>query len=72
MASKIRFVYLLNYYLLVVKAAYLQEPAEELIDLMVSPSIRMLAGVLISVMVIAGIYPRHFIELAKAAAMVLM
>ena len=70
--AMINVVISLYYYLLVVKAAYLEEPAEELPDLMVSPSIRMLAGVLISVMVIAGIYPRHLIELAKAAALVLM
>jgi NADH-quinone oxidoreductase subunit N len=70
--AMINVVISLYYYLLVVKAAYLQEPAEELPDLKVSPSIRVLAGVLISVMVVAGIFPRHLIELAKAAALVLM
>ncbi|MBW1724171.1 MAG: hypothetical protein JRD87_11415 [Deltaproteobacteria bacterium] len=48
------------------------EPAEELPDLKISPSIRVLTGILISVMIVAGIFPTHLIDLAKAAAMVLM
>ncbi len=70
--AMINVVISLYYYLLVIKAAYLQEPAEELPDLKISPSIRMLTGILISVIVVAGIFPRHLIELAKAAALVLM
>jgi NADH-quinone oxidoreductase subunit N len=58
----------LYYYLLILKAAYLQEPAEELPPLSVSPPIKILAGLLICVMVVAGIFPRYLIELAGAAA----
>jgi len=70
--AMINVVISLYYYLLVVKAAYLLEPAEELPDLKISPSIRVLTGILISVMIVAGIFPTHLIDLAKAAAMVLM
>jgi NADH-quinone oxidoreductase subunit N len=62
----------LYYYLLVLKAAYLLEPVEELPEIVISPSMRVLTGVLITVMIIAGIYPGHLIGLARAAALVLM
>jgi len=70
--AMINVVISLYYYLMVVKAAYLLEPAEELPDLKISPSIRVLTGILISVMIVAGIFPTYLIDLAKAAAMVLM
>jgi len=62
----------LYYYLLVLKAAYLLEPVEKLPEIVISPSMRVLTGVLITVMIIAGIYPGHLIGLARAAALVLM
>jgi NADH-quinone oxidoreductase subunit N len=70
--AMINVVISLYYYLLVVKAAYLLEPETELPELQISPSTKVLAGVLISVMIVAGIFPTHLIELAKAAAQVLM
>jgi NADH-quinone oxidoreductase subunit N len=70
--AMINVVISLYYYLLVVKAAYLLEPEKELPDLKISSSTRVLAGILISVMVVAGIFPTHLIDLAKAAAMALM
>ena len=62
----------LYYYLLVLKAAYLLEPAEDLPALEVTPSVKVLTGLLIIVMVAAGIFPAHLIKLAQAAAGVLM
>jgi NADH-quinone oxidoreductase subunit N len=61
----------LYYYLLILKAAYLEAPAEALPPLNISPQIKILAGGLIIVMVVAGIFPTYLIELASAAAAVL-
>jgi len=61
----------LYYYLLLIKAAYLTEPEEQLPDLRVSPSVKLLAGALILFMIVAGIYPTHLIELAASAARIL-
>jgi len=69
--AMINVVISLYYYLLILKAAYLEEPAEELPPLNVSPAVKILSGVLIVVMVVAGIFPRYLIELANAAAAVL-
>jgi NADH-quinone oxidoreductase subunit N len=69
--AMINVVISLYYYLLILKAAYLEEPAEELPPLALSPSIKILAGVMVVVMVVAGIFPRYLIELANAAAAVL-
>ncbi len=62
----------LYYYILVVKAAYLLEPDEELPRLAVSMPTKVLAGVLVTVMVVFGIFPHHLLEVALAAARVLM
>jgi NADH-quinone oxidoreductase subunit N len=62
----------LYYYLLVVKAAYLLEPAGELPTLQVSPPMKLLAGVLVAVMVVAGIYPRLILEISRSAAAVIV
>ncbi|MBL7179822.1 MAG: NADH-quinone oxidoreductase subunit N, partial [Desulfobacterales bacterium] len=70
--AMINVVISLYYYLLVLKAAYLLEPETELPELQISPSIKVLAGALISVMIGAGFFPTYLIELAKAAAQVLM
>jgi NADH-quinone oxidoreductase subunit N len=70
--AMINVVISLYYYLLVVKAAYLLEPGKELPDLNVSPSIKVLAGLLIFGMVAGGLFPNYIIELSKAAATVLL
>jgi len=70
--AMINVVISLYYYLLVLKAAYLLEPDEELPGFTLSPSMKVLGGVLMAVMVIAGIYPHHLIELARAAAQMLL
>jgi NADH-quinone oxidoreductase subunit N len=70
--AMINVVISLYYYLLVVKAAYLLEPGKELPDLKVSPSIKVLAGLLIFGMVAGGIFPNYIIELSRAAATVLL
>jgi NADH-quinone oxidoreductase subunit N len=68
--AMINVVISLYYYLLILKAAYLQEPAEELPPLALSPPVKILAGLLVCVMVVAGFFPRYLIELAGAAAAV--
>jgi NADH-quinone oxidoreductase subunit N len=68
--AMINVVISLYYYLLILKAAYMQEPAETQAPLHVSPPVKILAGLLICVMVVAGIFPRYLIELASAAAAV--
>jgi NADH-quinone oxidoreductase subunit N len=62
----------LYYYILVVKAAYLLEPDEELARLVVTTPTKVLTVVLVTVMVVMGVYPHHFLEVARAAARVLM
>ncbi len=62
----------LYYYLLVVKAAYLLEPTEDLPPLQVSSSVKFLTGSLVAVTIIAGFYPTQLIEIARAAARALM
>jgi NADH-quinone oxidoreductase subunit N len=62
----------LYYYLMVVRAAYLLEPAVDLPGLSVPPATKLLAGVLVAVMVISGIYPTLILDLSRAAAAVLM
>jgi NADH-quinone oxidoreductase subunit N len=70
--AMINVVISLYYYLLVVKAAYMLKPLEELPNYPISPPIKMLTFSLIVIMVGIGIYPQHLIELTKAAASVLM
>jgi NADH-quinone oxidoreductase subunit N len=70
--AMINVVISLYYYLLVLKAAYLQEPREEMPALQISAPIKILTGLMVGIMVVAGIYPRHFIELAKAAVQTLL
>jgi NADH-quinone oxidoreductase subunit N len=57
----------LYYYLVVIKAAYLLEPEEQLAPLHLSPSIRLLSGALITLMIVAGFFPYHLLKLASAA-----
>jgi NADH-quinone oxidoreductase subunit N len=62
----------LYYYLLVLKAAYLTEPEQDLPVLAVSPMTKILAGSLTGVMIVAGFYPAFLIRIAGAAANILM
>ena len=62
----------LCYYLLVVRAAHLLEPAEEFPDLKISSSTKVLTGILVSAMIVVGIFPNHLIDLEIAAATALM
>ena len=68
--AMINVVISLYYYLLILKAAYLEEPAEEQPPLKISPAVKILAGALVIVMVVAGIFPRYLIDIATAAAAV--
>ena len=70
--AMINVVISLYYYLLVLKAAYLQEPREKKPALRVSSPIKILTGVLVGIMVVAGIFPKHLIELAKAVVQTLI
>lgn len=65
--AMINVVISLYYYLLVLKAAYLDEPDEELPELQISPAIKLLAGALISAMVAMGIFPTTVLKLAELA-----
>ena len=58
----------LYYYLMVVRAVYLLEPAEEQPVLKISPALKLLAGALVAAMVIFGIYPTLISEIFSAAA----
>ena len=52
--------------------SYLAEPEGNPPRLQVSASTRVLAGVLVTIMVAAGIFPHRILEVAKAAARSLM
>jgi NADH-quinone oxidoreductase subunit N len=62
----------LYYYLMVVRAVYLIEPAAERPRLPVPPALKLLVGALVAVMVICGIYPTLILELSRSAAAVLV
>lgn len=70
--AMINVVISLYYYLLVIKAAYLQEPAEEQSPVRLSPAMSMLTGGLILAMVLGGFFPNPLIELALAASKTLL
>jgi NADH-quinone oxidoreductase subunit N len=70
--AMINVVISLYYYLLVLRAAYLLEPEEELAALIISVPVKILAGVLVVVMLVAGIFPTYLIGLAQAAARMLI
>ena len=70
--AMINVVISLYYYLLILKAAYLQEPQDEPSPLHLSQPTAILTGVLVVVMVVVGIYPTYLFELARAAAGTLM
>jgi NADH-quinone oxidoreductase subunit N len=66
--AMINVVISLYYYMLVIKAAYLLEPPNDLPALSVSPPVKLLTGTLVTAMVVIGVFPTHVIELARAAA----
>jgi len=70
--AMINVVISLYYYLLVIKAAYLTEPDQPRPAIELSLPLRILTGMLVGVMVGGGIFPRYLIELAAAAAGVLI
>jgi len=69
--AMINVVISLYYYLLILRAAYLLEPEEVQAGIQLSTPMKMLTGALVMVMVVAGIYPHHLIELTRAAALML-
>ena len=62
----------LYYYILVVKAAYLLEPDEEQPRLQVSVPTKVLTVALVTAMVVFGVFPHHLLEVARAAAKMLL
>jgi NADH-quinone oxidoreductase subunit N len=70
--AMINVVISLYYYLLVIKAAYLLEPKGDLPALNISPSIKLLAGALVVVIIVAGFFPYYLMEIAETAARVLL
>ena len=58
----------LYYYALVVKAAYLQEPEEELPGIPLSLPAKLLTSAMVIFIVVGGIFPHHLYELARTAA----
>jgi len=70
--AMINVVISLYYYLLIVRAAYLLRPDEELAPIPVSLANRVFAGVLVTAIIVLGVFPHHLLELARAAARTLM
>ena len=66
--AMINVVISLYYYMLVIKAAYLLEPPNDLPALSVSPPVKLLTGTLVTAMVVIGVFPTYVIEIARAAA----
>ena len=70
--AMINVVISLYYYLLAIKAAYLLEPAEALPPLALSFPKKLLAGLSIATIVVAGFFPYWLIQIANAAALPLL
>jgi NADH-quinone oxidoreductase subunit N len=62
----------LYYYALVVKAAFLQEPEEELPAISLSLPDRLLTGAMVIVLVVGGIFPQYLYTIAREAARLLL
>ena len=62
----------LYYYIMVVKAAYLMEPDVEQPRLPVSIPTKVLTGALVTLMVVFGVAPSYLLEVARAAAKMLL
>ena len=65
--AMINVVVSLCYYIQVVKAAFLQEPEEELPPIRLSVPATLLTVVMVIVIVVGGIFPRYLFQLAQAA-----
>lgn len=70
--AMINVVISLYYYLLIIRAAYLAEPAEDLPDLPISTPVKSLSIAMVCLMVALGIYPYPLMELAANAVRSLM
>lgn len=70
--AMINVVISLYYYLLIVKAAYLLKPDEELSPIPVSFSTKVFTGALVTAIIVFGVFPHYLLELARAAASALM
>ena len=66
--AMINVVISLYYYLLVIKAAYLDEPEKALAPLNVTLPMKLLTVAMITIIVVVGIFPHYLIELAQSAA----
>lgn len=62
----------LYYYIQVVRAAFVLEPDEELPRIDLSAPATILTAVMVVIIVVGGIYPRHLFQLARAAVQVLL
>lgn len=62
----------LYYYALVVEAAFLHEPEEELPAISLSLPDRLLTGAMVIVLVVGGIFPQYLYTLAREAARLLL
>ena len=70
--AMINVVISLYYYLLVLKAAYMLKPDSALPELQLSPPVKVLTAALIVVMLVVGFFPTYVLELAEAAARVIV
>jgi len=70
--AMINVVISLYYYLLVLKAAYLLKPDKALLELRLSPPVKVLTAALIIAIIGLGIFPAFLLELAEAAARALV
>ncbi len=70
--AMINVVISLYYYLLILKAAYLLKPDEELSPIPVSFSTKAFTGALVTAIIVFGVFPHYLLELARAAASALM
>jgi NADH-quinone oxidoreductase subunit N len=70
--AMINVVISLYYYLLMVKAAYLLEPETDLPDLPLSKPMRLLVVLMVAAVGLWGIFPGYLVNMADAAARVLM
>jgi NADH-quinone oxidoreductase subunit N len=70
--AMINVVISLYYYLLVLKAAYLEQADEELPAIRLSPAVKVLTSALIAAMVVVGIFPTIVLRMAEAASRALM
>ncbi len=70
--AMINVVVSLYYYIQVVRAAFLQEPDEELSTIHLSVPATILTAVMVVVIVMGGIFPRYLFQLAQAAVQALL